>query len=85
MKSRKLIVTVSSDDQIFDIDNKTKIYIFENVNEYKEELCDILEENKLSYSEIENLIKSWGGKVDLVPISLLVKKYLEKSNSKGLH
>ena len=85
MKSRKLIVTVSSDDQIFDIDNKTKIYIFENVNEYKEELCDILEENKLSYSEIENLIKSWGGKVDLVPISLLVKKYLEKSNNKGLH
>ena len=85
MKSRKLIVTVSSDDQIFDIDNKTKIYIFENVNEYKEELCDILEENKLSYSEIENLIKSWGGKVDLVPISLLVKKYLEKSEPQGLH
>jgi len=78
MKSRKLIITVSSDDQIFDIDNKTKIYIFENVNEYKEELCDILEDNKLSYLEIENLIKSWGGKVDLVPISLLVKKYLEK-------
>ena len=78
MKSRKLIVTVSSDDQIFDIDNKTKVYIFENVNEYKEELCDILEENKLSYSEIESLIKSWGGKVDLVPISLLVKNYLEK-------
>jgi len=78
MKSRKLIITVSSDDQIFDIDNKTKVYIFENVNEYKEELCDILEDNKLSYLEIENLIKSWGGKVDLVPISLLVKKYLEK-------
>jgi len=78
MKSRKLIITVSSDDQIFDIDNKTKIYIFENVNEYKEELCEILEDNKLSYLEIETLIKSWGGKVDLVPISLLVKKYLEK-------
>ena len=78
MKSRKLIVTVSSDDQIFDIDNKTKVYIFENVNEYKDELCDILEENKLSYLELENLIKSWGGKVDLVPISLLVKNYFEK-------
>jgi glutamine phosphoribosylpyrophosphate amidotransferase len=78
MKSRKLIVTVSSDDQIFDIDNKTKVYIFENVSDYKEELCDILEENKLSYLDLENLIKSWGGKVDLVPISLLVKKYLEK-------
>lgn len=78
MKSRKLIVTVSSDDQIFDIDSKTKIYIFENVNEYKDELCDILEENKLSYKELESLIKSWGGKVDLVPISLLVKNYFEK-------
>lgn len=80
MKSRKLIVTVSSDDQIFDIDNKTKIYIFENVNEYKEELCDIIEENKLSYPELEHLIKSWGGKINLVPVSLLVKNYLEKNN-----
>ena len=63
---------------LYDIDNNTKVYVFENVNEYKDELCDILEENKLSYLELENLIKSWGGKVDLVPISLLVKNYFEK-------
>lgn len=78
-----LIITVNSDNSLFDIGNHSKIYIFDNVKEYHDELCDIISDNKLSYEEIQNLVKSWGGTIDLVDLSTLVKNY-KKFCSKGL-
>lgn len=78
-----LIITVNSDNSLFDIGNHSKIYIFDNVKEYHDELCDIISDNKLSYEEIQNLVKSWGGTIDLVDLSTLVKNY-KKNYSKGL-
>mgnify|MGYP001224964366 CR=1 FL=1 len=78
-----LIITVNSDNSLFDVGNSSKIYIFDNVKEYHDELCDIIADNKLSYEEIQNLVKSWGGTIDLVDLSTLVKNY-KKNHDKGL-
>ena len=77
-----LIITVNDDNAVFDIGNKTKVYIFENVSDYHDELCDIIEENKISYVDLKNLVESWGGSIDLVDLSLLIKNY-KKNASKG--
>lgn len=74
-----LLITVNDSDNTFEIANKTKIYIFDNVEEYKEELCDIIEKNKMPYIEIKDLVESWGGNIDLIDLNTLVKKY-KKNN-----
>jgi len=75
-----LIITVNKDNSIFDIGNKTKIYIFDNVEEYHDELCDIIEQNKMSYQELKVLVESWGGKIDLIDLSSLIKNYKKICN-----
>ena len=78
-----LLITVNDLNNTFEVANKTKIYIFENVKEYEEELCDIIEKNKMSYTEIKVLVESWGGKIDLVDLNTLIKNY-KKNELKGL-
>ena len=70
-----LLITVDESSNTFDIANKTKVYIFRNVKEYREEICDIIEKNKMSYLEIRQLVESWGGEIDLVDLNTLVKNY----------
>ena len=77
-----LLITVNDLNNTFEVANKTKIYIFENVKEYEEELCDIIEKNKMSYTEIKTLVESWGGNIDLVDLNTLIKNY-KKNESKG--
>lgn len=78
-----ILITVDDANNTFDIANKTRVYIFEDVKEYKEELCDIIEKNKMSYQEIKSQVESWGGSIDLVDLNTLVKNY-KKNYSKGL-
>jgi hypothetical protein len=81
---KKLIFTFSNDNQLFDIGNNNKILIIECVpNYYKDELCDIIEQNKLSYQELKNLVESCGGIIDMILLSDLVNFY-KKNNIKGL-
>ena len=77
-----LLITVDDSNNTFDVANKTKVYIFNNVKEYKEELCEIIEKNKMSYQEIKSLVESWGGEIDLVDLNTLVKNY-KKNLGKG--
>ena len=77
-----LLITVNDSNNTFEVANKTKIYIFDNVKEYKEELCDIIEKNKMPYIEIKSLVESWGGNIDLVDLNTLIKNY-KKNDSKG--
>lgn len=77
-----LLITVDDSNNTFDVANKTKVYIFNNVKEYKEELCEIIEKNKMSYQEIKSLVESWGGEIDLVDLNTLVKNY-KKNLEKG--
>ena len=69
----KLVFTFSNDNQLFDVGNSNRIMIIENVpNDYKEEICDIVSQNKLSYQEIKMLVESWGGDVDMLLLSELI-------------
>ena len=77
-----LLITVNDSNNTFEVANKTKIYIFDNVKEYKEELCDIIEKNKMPYTEIKDLVESWGGNIDLVDLNTLIKNY-KKNKPKG--
>ena len=76
----KIVFTFSNDGKLFDVGKNNKVMIVEDATPYKEELCDIVEENKMSFEEIKNLVESWGGKIDLVLLSDLIKFY-KKSNS----
>lgn len=78
-----LIITVNDESAVFDIGNKTKVYIFENIKPYHDEICDIIEENKLSYQELKSLVESWGGSIELVSLSSLIKNY-KKNIQEGL-
>jgi hypothetical protein len=81
---KKLIFTFSNDNQLFDIGNNNKILIIENVpNYYKEEICDIVEQNKLSYQELKILVESWDGTIEMVLLSDLINFY-KKNSIKGL-
>ena len=51
-----ILITVEDNNNTFEVANKTKVYIFDNVKEYKEEICDMIEKNKMSYQEIKNQI-----------------------------
>ncbi len=75
----KIVFTFSSDGNLFDVGNNNKVMIIEDVTPYKEELCDIVEDNKMSFEELKNLVESWGGKIDLVLLSDLIKFY-KKNN-----
>ena len=71
----KIIFTFSGDGQIFDVGSNNKIMIIEDVGSYKSELCDIIEDNKLSFVELKRLVESLGGKIDMVLLSQLVNLY----------
>ena len=71
----KIIFTFAGDGQIFDVGSNNKIMIIEDVGSYKSELCDIIEDNKLSFVELKSLVESWGGKIDMVLLSQLINVY----------
>jgi hypothetical protein len=76
----KLIFTFSNDNQLFDIGNNNKVLVIENVpNDYKEEICDIIAQNKLSYQEIKFQVESWGGVINMHLLSDLINFY-KKNN-----
>jgi hypothetical protein len=70
-----LIITVTKEDEVFDIGNKSKVFIFNNINEYEEEICEIIKTNKMNYEEMKIQVESWGGTIDLVSIKDLVRNY----------
>lgn len=76
---KPLIITVSKDDVFFDIGKESKVYIFENVKEYHDEICDMIKDNKLSYQDLKRIVESWGGSIELLTISDLIKNY-KKNN-----
>jgi hypothetical protein len=71
----KIIFTFSGDGELFDIGSNNKIMIIEDVGSYKSELCDIVEDNKMSFVELKRLVESLGGKIDMVLLSQLVNLY----------
>ena len=73
-----IIITVSEDGQVYDVSNNDKIYIFKNIKEYEEELCEIMKKNQMSFVDIKIQVESWGGEIELVLLKDLIKNYQKK-------
>ena len=54
------------------------VYIFENVNEYEDEIIDLMEDNRMSFQDLKYQIESWGGTVDIVMLDRLISSYKKK-------
>ena len=80
----RIVITFSNDGKLFDVGKNNKVMIIEDAEPYKEELCDIIEENKMSFEELKSLVESWGGKIDMLLLSELINFY-KKNNKQGLH
>lgn len=70
-----LIITVSESGAFYDVSTKDKIYIFKNIKEYEEEICEMVSQNKMSYEQMKTQIESWGGKIELYTLKELIKNY----------
>ena len=42
------------------------------LNAKYQELCDIIEENKLPYQELKHLVESWGGNIEMFLLTELI-------------
>lgn len=79
----KLIFTFSNDNHLFDVGSNNKIILIENISEdYKEEITDIIEDNKMSFPEIKSLVESWGGNAEMFLLNHLISFY-KKNLDKG--
>lgn len=73
---------IINDKEFFDIGNNQRIYVFCNVYGYEERISSMFE-NKMHLQEIENIIKSWGGSMEIYFLNDLIKNY-KKNKPKGL-
>ncbi len=55
------------------------VLIFKNINDYEEEVYSLLESNKISLVELEELVISWGGVIETLILEDLVKKHVKES------
>jgi glutamine phosphoribosylpyrophosphate amidotransferase len=72
---KNLVLSISKENKSFDIVKDETILIFENVTAYEEEIISMIEENKISYLELESLVKSWGGKLKSVKLKMIINEY----------
>jgi uncharacterized pyridoxamine 5'-phosphate oxidase family protein len=73
-----IVITVSEDGHFYDVSNNDKVYIFKNIKEYEEEICEMIKNNKMSFTEMKTQIESWGGEIDLILLKDLIKNYQKK-------
>lgn len=79
-----IIITVSDSGLFYDVSTNDKIYIFKNIKEYEEEICEMIKQNKMSYEQMKLQVESWGGEINLFYLKDLIKNY-EKNLAEGLH
>jgi hypothetical protein len=72
-----IIITVS-ESGLYDVSTNDRVYIFKNINEYEEEICELIKKNKMPYAQMKLQIESWGGEVDLFLLKDLVKAHMTK-------
>tara|TARA_Y100000034_G_C6560819_1_gene242683 strand:+ start:224 stop:463 length:240 start_codon:yes stop_codon:yes gene_type:complete len=72
---KSFIVTTGEDRLILDTGDKNIIYVFENISGYEEEVFDLLDQKKMSLSQLEEIINSWGGKMRSITLRQLITNY----------
>lgn len=81
---KNFVLTTDSENYILNEKDTNRIYVFENVNEYKEELVDMINNNQMSISEITFHVESWGGNLYVVTLRELLKVFFEKKFNVGV-
>lgn len=76
---KKFIVTVDKSKSIVDEGDKSIVYIFENITGYEDEVFDLLDQKKMSLSQLESIVNSWGGKFRAIPLKQLIMSYYKNN------
>ena len=71
----KFVISTTKDNVVVNSNDQSIIYIFENVKGYEEEIYDLFLDNKMSMSQLEFMINSWGGKLKTVTLKQLINNY----------
>ena len=71
----KFVISTTKDNVVVNSSDQSIIYIFENVKGYEEEIYDLFLDNKMSISQLEFMINSWGGKLKTVTLKQLINNY----------
>ena len=71
----KFVISTTKDNVVVNSNDKSIIYIFENVKGYEEEIYDLFLDNKMSLPQLEFMINSWGGKLKTVTLKQLINNY----------
>jgi len=71
-----------SDNEYIDIGRNQRIYVFSNVETYEEQI-EVLLNNKVNLYELEKMVNSWGGSLEIYLLNDLIKNY-KKIKNKGL-
>lgn len=68
-----------SDKEYFSTSKGSRVLIFNGINDYEEEVICMLE-NKIDYMELESIVRSWGGEVEMILLDTLIRDY-KKNNT----
>lgn len=69
----KDFVMIQSKDYL-DVGTNQRIYVFSDVTEYEEQI-QVMMNNNVHLSELQNMIESWGGKLEIYLLNELIKNY----------
>ena len=76
----KFVISTTKDNVVVNSSDQSIIYIFENVKGYEDEIYDLFLDNKMSISQLEFMINSWGGKLKTVTLKQLINNYYKSLN-----
>lgn len=71
-------VNFLSDKEYFSPSSGSRVLIFTGIRNYEDEVLCMLE-NKIDYMELESIINSWGGKVEMILLDHLIRDYIKNN------
>jgi len=76
---KNIVLTTDVNHYIISEKDNNRIFIFENVKEYKDEIIDMVNTNKMTIPDLVMHVESWGGKLHVLTLRELIKNYFEKN------
>ena len=67
--------------EYLDIGENQRVYVFSNTRGYEEQI-QIMLENSIKLDELEKMIESWGGNMEIYLLNDLIKNF-KKNNTQG--
>lgn len=67
--------------EYLDIGENQRVYVFSNTRGYEEQI-QVMLENSIKLDELEKMIESWGGNMEIYLLNDLIKNF-KKNNTQG--